>query len=119
MLDSEADLATRNRIVGEIVSHLALAEYEHVKAMAPRSRITPEQMRNAVTQYGRCLVPLPVSAYETIDYVAVLGSAPPAWSVVVPLFTQEEGRSDLSLELQLVRAATGIYEVEIDDLHVL
>ena len=119
MPHSNNDLLARNRIVGEIVACLAMADYEAVVALAPKSRVMPAQIKAAVEQYGRKLVPLPPEAYELIDYVAVRQSEALSWSVVVPLFTQEEGRSDLSLELQLTKLATAGYEVSVDGLHVL
>jgi hypothetical protein len=87
--------------------------------MAPRSRVSPAQMRAAVEQYGRSLVPMPSGAGALIDYVAVRSSNPCTWSVVCPLFTAEEGRSDLSLELHLTQSSGASYTIEIDDLHVL
>ncbi len=119
MSPSEPDLAVRNRIVSEIVACLAAADYEGLAAMAPRSRVTPSQLRAAVEQYGRTLVSLPPGAVEFIDYLAVRSSDPRAWSAVCPLFTVEEGRSDLSLELHLTQSHDASYAIEIDDLHVL
>ena len=119
MPHSNSDLLARNRIVGEIVVCLAMAEYEAVVALAPGSPVSPAQIKAAIEEYGRKLVPLPPEAYELIDYVAIRQSEPLSWSVVVPLFTQEEGRSDLSLELQLMKLATAGYEVSVNGLHVL
>jgi hypothetical protein len=116
---TEPDRAARNRIVGEVVARLAAADYEGIAAMAPKSRVTPSQMRAAVEQYGRTLLPLPLGADALIDYVAVRSSSPYTWSVVCPLFTAEEGRSDLSLELRLTQSPGANYTVEVDDLHVL
>ena len=62
---------------------------------------------------------LPSVALAAIDVVAISASNPHRWSVVVPLWTVEEGRSDLSLELTLEDSGKESYEVEIDDLHVL
>jgi len=115
----EEDLAVRNRLVADLVSLLAAGKFEEVIRKAPGSRVSAEQLRNAVFEYGRTLVPLPAGSYELIDYIAVLGSSPLEWSVVAPLFTAEEGRSDLSLELSVFEQAAGGYRVEVDNLHVL
>jgi hypothetical protein len=53
-----------------------------------------------------------------LDIVRIAGSVPPAWSVRANLWTKEEGRSDLTLELT-IRQVENSYEVELDDLHVL
>jgi hypothetical protein len=111
-------LAVRNKLVAQLVQQLSVGDFEGALRSAPRSRVNAEQIRNAVQQYGRTLVPLPAESYELIDHVVVLGSSPLAWSVVVPLFTKEEGRSDLSLELSLVEQAADGHHIEIDDIRV-
>jgi len=54
-----------------------------------------------------------------VDYVRIANATPAAWSVIVPLFSWEEGRSDLSLELTLRADGHGDFAVELDSLHVL
>lgn len=115
----DEDLAMRNRLVANLVSLLAAGKFEEVLRNAPGSRVSSEMLRKAVYEYGRTLVPLPTGNHELIDYIAVLGSSPLEWSVVVPLFTEEEGRSDLSLELSVIEQAAGGHRVEINNLHVL
>jgi hypothetical protein len=58
------------------------------------------------------------SAYRDLDVIAVRYSSHPTWSVRAPLWSREEGRSDLTLELTISRDG-GRWNVEIDDLHVL
>ncbi|MDO9197120.1 hypothetical protein [Rhodoferax sp.] len=54
-----------------------------------------------------------------IDYVPIQDAKPAAWSVYVPLFTQEEGRSDLTIDLTLVESEPGLFEIELNGLRVL
>lgn len=119
MRSFEDDLAARNRLVAGLVALMSAGDFDEVLRRAPDSRVNAAQLRKAVNDYGRILVPLPAEGYELIDYVEVLGSSPLQWSVVVPLFTQEEGRSDLSLEMSIFGQANGGYNVEVDDIHVL
>ena len=119
MRSFEDDLTARNRLVASLVALMSAGNFDDVLRRAPESRVTAEKLRKAVDEYGRTLVPLPAESYELIDYVAVLGSSPLQWSVVVPLFTREEGRSDLSLELSIFQHENGGYNVEVDDIHVL
>ena len=114
-----SDLPARNAVIGQLVALLATGDYENLVRLAPRSRVSAQQIEAAVKQYGRRLCPLPAPAYELIDYIAVRNTIPPEWSVVVPLFTEEEGRSDLSLELSMVEVNPYKYEVQVDDIHVL
>lgn len=113
------NLDARNSVIGQLVAQLAAGHYEELIRCAPQSRISAQEMEAAVKEYGRRLLPLPLSAYKLIDYVAVHNATPAKWSVVVPLFTEEEGRSDLSLELSMVEVTHDKYEVQVDDIHVL
>ena len=54
-----------------------------------------------------------------VETTRIVGAEPPAWSVVVPLWTREEGRSDLTAELTLTESSAGEIDLELDDLHVL
>ena len=102
-----------------LTDRLAQGDYEGLCRLARASRLRPADVERAVLEYGRRLVPLPLTAFQAIDVVPVSGSNPQRWSVVVPLWSKEEGRSDLSLELTLEDADTPTYSVEVDDLHVL
>jgi hypothetical protein len=53
-----------------------------------------------------------------MEVAAVREVKPPRWSIIMPLWTAEEGRSDLSLELTLVENGETT-NVELDDIHVL
>ena len=119
MQSPDVELEARYAVLARIVSLLAASAYEQVVAAAPKSCITAEQMRSAVEQYGRSLIPLPPHASTLIDYVAIQDVTSEAWSVVVPLFTREEGRSDLSLIARMTRVANNRYEVAVHDIHVL
>ena len=83
------------------------------------SRLTLAQIRDAVAAYRYRLVLPHLPLEELLDVVEVRGSFPQEWSVNVPLWTKEEGRSDLVLQLTLVDSAGELYSVELDDLHVL
>ena len=109
----------RNAVIGQLVALLAAGDFEKLVRFAPRSRVSAQQIEAVVKQYGRRLLPLPELAFEFIDYIAVHNTTPPEWSVVVPLFSEEEGRSDLSLELTMLEVNPFNYEVLVDDIHVL
>jgi hypothetical protein len=71
-----------------------------------------------VRDYGRKLVSPPADAYNNLDAVQVKGAAVPTWSVRAPLWTEEQGRSDLTLELTIA-VRLGAPSVELDELRVL
>jgi hypothetical protein len=102
-----------------MVDLLVRGEYETVESMTDGRRLTAAQLERAVLQYGRTLAVPPDSAFASLDVVAVDGADPPEVRVLVPLWTVEEGESDLTLDLLLREDIPGAYDVEVDDLHVL
>lgn len=105
--------------IAKLVAYLAAGEFDQALQQAPSSRVKAKDLERAISEYGRRLVPLPPEGLRLIDYVEVQGGSSPCWSVVVPLFTEEEGRSDLSLELTIQEQPSGVHMIEIDDVHVL
>lgn len=59
----------------------------------------------------------PDGSYRLMSVVRVRGAEPPKWSVAMPLWTENEGRSDLSIELTLIQQGDG-FRIEVDDIHV-
>jgi hypothetical protein len=102
-----------------IVDLLVRREYETVEAMTRGSRLSAREMEWAITQYGRTLTNPPVDAWSSLDVVQINGSMPPAFHVVVPLWTAEEGCSDLSVELQLTEIDEGLHETTLLDIRTL
>jgi hypothetical protein len=104
--------------VWRIIELLVTGRYDDVCTMTKGIRLSAQEMRTAIQDYGRTLVIPPEDWFQTMNTVAVRDSSPTRWSVTVPLWTKEEGRSDLSLELTLIQRTNGL-EVELDDIHVL
>jgi hypothetical protein len=104
-------------IVRRLASQIAEGRYDFVVREVASSRLTSEDLRQVVRDYGRTLIVPPSEAYGHLDIVRVRDTVP-TWSIRVPLWTAEEGRSDLTLELT-ISFADEIPVVELDDLHVL
>ena len=107
-----------NHCVATIISHLVARRYAEIERLTNCVRLTGEQIEAAVAEYGRTICEPPISLFEMVDTTKVSAAVLPTWSVVVPLWTVEEGRSDLSLELTIVIKGNGVV-VEFDDIHVL
>jgi hypothetical protein len=104
-----------------VESILKLLVDNDFKAAAARTagvRLSEQEMREAVRRYGRTLVSGANEQLDAIDAVEVKNASPSRWSVNVPLWTREEGRSDLTLELTLIDEGDAL-RTEIDDIHVL
>jgi hypothetical protein len=99
-----------------VVALLVARKYDLVEAMTRGQRLSAEALRFAVEEYGRVLTDVPEAAWSMdIAPMDEVG----AFHVIVDLWTEEEGRSDLSLELAARDRYNGAYEVEVLDLHVL
>lgn len=81
-------------------------------------RLTVEELSQALEDYGRSLVEIPDQGWEAAD-VYEIEDRLDTWGIDLPLWTLEEGRSDLTLSLTVSRLDSGQVTVEIDDLHVL
>jgi hypothetical protein len=103
--------------VRELVEMLVLADYLGVERRSGGVRLSAESLARAVSEYGRRLVLPPSEAAAPLDVVPHRAGG--GWSVIVPLWTAEEGRSDLSLELTILVRGSSSYRIEVDDLHVL
>jgi hypothetical protein len=103
--------------VQRLIEDLAAGRYAEIAADGRSGRLTEAELRTAVEEYGRTLVPWPddiemiVDAYEQPSFQDAV-------ALDVPLWTQEEGRSDLTLSLTAIKRGD-TYTVEVDDLHVL
>jgi hypothetical protein len=70
-----------------------------------------------IEDYPATLVELPLEAWADAERGRLV-SDPGAWWIVVPLWTAEEGRSDLSLEATAKESDGGVVVV-VDQVHVM
>lgn len=94
-------------------------KFEALFRIAPESRVKITDFRNALSDYGGTVVMPPEPIETLLNVIEVRNSKPVSWSIQLPMWTREEGRSDLTLEMQFTESKSEFYEVEIDDLHVL
>jgi hypothetical protein len=107
-----------NDFIQPLIARLVAGEYAQIEKITRGRRLPAQTMKRVVDGYGRTLIMPPLDAHDRIDVVEVKNACPAKWSVVMPLWTLEEGRSDLTLELTLTDRG-GSFDVELDDLHVL
>lgn len=103
--------------VRRLIEDLAAGRYAAIAADGRAGRLTEAELRTAVEQYGRTLVPLPADGEMLVD-IYEQTSQPGVVTLDVPLWTREEGRSDLTLSVTVIKQGE-TYTVEVDDLHVL
>ena len=105
-------------VVGKVVEELVNGNYDLLIQQYPASRVTSEELHAVIRDYDRKLVLPPLNAYQNLDAVRVKNTNVPTWSVRAPLWTEDEGKSDLTLEMT-IKLGSGSSSVEIDDLRVL
>jgi hypothetical protein len=114
-----AVLARFRPALAEVVERLAALDYQGLK----RDGIDPfpdSDLSMWIRNYGdrgATIVPLPDEAWAEADAWPV-DARPGQWRVVLPLWTREEGMSDLSLEATVSESPGGVMVV-IEDIHVL
>jgi hypothetical protein len=116
----------RERLAGQIrtvvsiaVNLLVRGEYDTLESMTRGRWLSAPQLRQAVSDYPHRLVTPPDSAWDELDVLHADDLEPPTFLVDFPLWTEDEGISDLTIQLRLVEAYPSAFETEITDLHVL
>src|SRR5688572_13959012 len=93
--------------VQHVVDLLVSKRYDELVKITKGKRLSRKMIQRAIEEYGRELIRPPSTAYDTLDTVEVTDAQPQRWSIRCDLWTREEGRSDLSLELTVVREGDG------------
>ena len=105
--------------IANLIALLVAKRYSDVESLTASTRLSRKEIENAIAGYGRTLVVPPSEAWSLLSIVNVKDSTLPRWSVVMPLWTAEEQRSDLSLECTAIQNRDGRIILELDDIHVL
>jgi len=113
----EGPVPTRWRpVLGAVVDALVRRDYglrAGIDGVAPVSADSAEHIRRYIEDYGATLVPLPQEAWDT----SVCSWTGHHWDVMVDLWTEEEGSSDLVLQMRVVEQDEG-YLAEVHMVYV-
>lgn len=101
-------------IAREIVQHIAASRLDLLNYYPGRT--TQEELARALSEYGRTFVPIPDEGVAELDAFRPFPQEE-RWLVEFPLWTAEEGRSDLCLYL-IVLGQDGRLVGYIDDVRV-
>lgn len=104
--------------VRQVIELLVAGKYAELETRTNGNRLNSQEMAKAIADYGRELISPPNDAFGLMDVVEVRNAQPPQWSITMPLWTLEEGRSDLSIGVTLIAEEKG-FRIELDDIHVL
>lgn len=107
-------------ILGSLVHRLVIADYAGLAAdglVAATSDPTDTSIGRWIEDYPAHLVDLPSEAWDYSTYGQWEGAPESSW-VIVPLWTAEEGRSDLSMEATIWDDSATIV-ARLDGVHVM
>jgi hypothetical protein len=105
--------------VRTVVDLLVRREYDGVERMTEGARMSAAEISEAIAEYGRTLVrPDPAEWWPLVEITPVAAERGKL-HVAAPLWTAEEGRSDLMLELWLHEVAPELYRATLLNIHVL
>lgn len=90
-----------------------LAAINHIKGVQNIELEHLQDIAENITDYGETLVSLPDETWET-SQALWMGFC---WYVILDLFTEREGRSDLILSIRVFET-DGVFEYSIQDIYV-
>ncbi|MEU9025016.1 hypothetical protein [Actinomadura sp. NPDC048394] len=102
-----------------VVGMLVRGEYEELETLTEARRLTAAEIAAAVRRHGRDLISPPDEAFREIGAVAVPREQADerAFHVDFPLWTAQDGLSDLTLGLTVAEVMDGVWTVELDGVH--
>jgi hypothetical protein len=103
--------------IQSLIHDLVVGDFEAIVASKRGGDHTPEELRRGVEEYGRTLVDPPDDVWNLV-YVYPITGRDGVYAVEVPLWTVEEGESDLTLSLTLGVLPDGV-NLAVDGIHVL
>ena len=101
-----------------VMELLAQRDYYGLEALTGGVRLSANEIEQAIRDYGRTVVLPPLAGQDLLDAIEVITAKSETWSVIMPFWTAEEGRSDLSVEMTIV-IQDGEATIELDGIHVL
>lgn len=105
--------------IRQLVDWLVVADYRAIEVFTGGERLSAADLQQVIENYGRKLISIPSCELEKLDVIEIVGSCPRSWSVRVDLWTEEDGRSDLTLECTMCEGAGEVLDTDIDNIHVV
>jgi hypothetical protein len=94
--------------------------YLELERLSHGVRLKAEHIRAGIAEYGRVLALPPEGIYDLLDIILISNTHPAEYSIRCPLYTAEEGRSDLEVQATLIDDSTNaaLMRFEIDGILV-
>jgi hypothetical protein len=101
-----------------VVDLLVRDEYDALERVTSGVRRTASEIERSISEYGRVLVAPDAGWWELVQ-VTPVEVEPGTLHVAAPLWTEEDGRSDLTVELELKRSPDETFRASLLDIHAL
>lgn len=96
---------------------LVAGRFDDLERLDEGGRMKAGEWRRGLDEFGKTLIAPPPEDLESADVIPVSGTND-SWSVWYRLWTKQEGKSDLSLELTVRDSGGGQMHIELDGLRV-
>jgi hypothetical protein len=101
----------------QVIPLLVADRMEDIERIERGGRMKAGEWRRAIAQYGRTLTTSPSDDFDAASVVPMQDQHRSGWSVWYRLWTKEEGRADLGVQLTVYYDGRNV-EIEADDLRV-
>ena len=115
-INMELQLKHFESIIKEIVYNISINDYDAIDAKKQNGRVDINDLKRVIIEYDCTVISLPDEAFSKAEVYYIKDDK--RLDVYIPLWTKEEGRSDLTLSLSCYDI-NRIPKVEINDLRVL
>ncbi|MCS2406597.1 hypothetical protein NXY31_20575 [Bacteroides salyersiae] len=100
-------------LIQEFVYCLARKDYQAANNLILDNSVPISDLRRVIEEYGTTIMPIPEAAFEqALCYQISDGQV----DIYIPLWSEEEGQSDLTLSLSCFQNG---HKIQINDLEVL
>ncbi|MDR0713006.1 MAG: hypothetical protein LBF89_01905 [Bacteroidales bacterium] len=110
------DISLFKGIIKSLVMDLSNKSYNKIKKEKINGRVNIIELENIIKEYGKTIIPLPEEAFNIANIYNI--EREDRMNIYIPLWTKEEGRSDLTLSL-ICHLKNNKPTIEINDLEVL
>jgi len=100
----------------KLVQDIVNSRWEEIQRDDRIGRLTKDELEKAIGEYPGSFVLVPDEGYRIANVNKISGKN--AWRIDLPLWTHEEGRSDLTLAVT-AKIVDGKVSIEIDDILVM
>lgn len=103
--------------IKDLVHQLVAMNYLELEKDGRNGRLSAAELQQVIVDYGCELIDINSESLALAD-VYKINNESNQWAIDLPLWTKEEGRSDLTLSINL-SVKNGKTYIAIQDLHVL